>query len=319
MALNHIASNTGRPFTDKDAAEYKADIFRQETGGQFIVVPFEGGYVIQAEPPAATQMVFDDIRPSSSAVEPGENSVDTGQARDFTEIPDMTGDFRPESKNAPAARHEEIVVTPSLAKDTQDEAIRADMLKAPLREKPKAEHEEKYSPVFKLRPALRNYYVQYLTAFFGMIIYARPTWLLYIFLTEQELFFSERKWIGETVPDAVSIIGLALIVLSLGRVLIDYLSHSWTVGEDYVIGKIGLLSRKQGSGNIQLADVQTFNPRQSVIEAMILGTGNVELGTAGTGGVDILFKKVIDPEGLILELKRRKKIATKKRFQPDKD
>lgn len=290
-------SQTGRPFSDLDAAEHKARVLSAETGEPFCVSQHEAGFIVHASDTGIT----------------GNEAATTISAQESEEgLPDMTG-LEPLSSTV-AATQEDVVLTPRDDASEDAESLSVESLKSPAAAN---NPESDFPATFQLRPALRSYYGQYVAAFFGLLIYARPTWLLFLVMTEQELFASERKWIGELLPDAVATVGLGLALLSLGRVAFDYFSHCWLIGEDFVDGKVGLLSRKEGSGNIQLADVQSFYPRQTVMQSVVLGTGNVELGTAGTAGVDLVLKNVLEPEKLIGELKRRKKIATKKRFQRD--
>lgn len=49
----YLAAN-GQPFTDPDAAAFKADRMSAESGGRFHVVSFEGGYAVEPERPANT-------------------------------------------------------------------------------------------------------------------------------------------------------------------------------------------------------------------------------------------------------------------------
>ncbi|MBT8427496.1 MAG: hypothetical protein KJO02_05650, partial [Erythrobacter sp.] len=44
----YLAAN-GHPFTDPDAAAFKADRMSAESGGRFHVVSFEGGYAVEPE------------------------------------------------------------------------------------------------------------------------------------------------------------------------------------------------------------------------------------------------------------------------------
>lgn len=40
----------GQPFSDPDAAAFKSDLMHKETGGQFQVVPIDGGYAVEPQP-----------------------------------------------------------------------------------------------------------------------------------------------------------------------------------------------------------------------------------------------------------------------------
>lgn len=298
-----VFSSDGSPFTDFDAAEYKAAILSRQIGEPFEAVSHEGGYVVRC------------VSSATNSLPPV--IADSGNGG-FDALPDMTGMDTPRQNVNSSQNNSTIVTTPSEdASGNNEEPLTAANITPPVQNGTTAEinRQSRYPEVFKLRPALRGYYWQYCMMLLGGIVYYQPTLLLYMFMTEQELYHSDRAWIGEVVPNLLGNIGLGIALYSLAKVLFHYFSHLWIIGEDHVEAKIGIIARKSGSGNIQVADCQSFFPRQGIIEAVFLGTGNVELATSGTSSVDIIMQGVLDPEDLIKELKKRKKVAIKKRYQ----
>ncbi len=98
---------------------------------------------------------------------------------------------------------------------------------------------------------------------------------------------------------ALLLLGLVTLILVVGFFILLYVawdrfSRHYKVTSKRVIAKSGLLSKTVDEVNI--LHIRSINVRQSVF-GRILNYGDILIGTAGTGGVEVTFKGISDPVG----------------------
>ena len=95
-------------------------------------------------------------------------------------------------------------------------------------------------------------------------------------------------WILGILLLPASGIGLLLIIYAI----LDRNTRVYTHTTRKVMAKVGIISRK--THEISIRDVRTINMNQGILER-IFGLGSVQIGSAGTGGVEVEFKGVTNP------------------------
>ncbi len=78
--------------------------------------------------------------------------------------------------------------------------------------------------------------------------------------------------------------------IALQRCMWHYL-----VTNDFIQSTQGILSKS--TSTIRIADLRSVNVKQSILQRM-LGTGDVEFGSAGSAGIEVVFKGVLSPNDL---------------------
>ncbi len=110
----------------------------------------------------------------------------------------------------------------------------------------------------------------------------------------------ESLWTGH--PSAVYylgayVFGALLLVLGIGLILIlwaivDRKSKVYTITTRKVMSKEGILSRR--TTQVAIKDIRVLNMKQDFGER-IWGLGTVEIGSAGTAGIEVTFKGIKNP------------------------
>jgi membrane protein YdbS with pleckstrin-like domain len=112
-----------------------------------------------------------------------------------------------------------------------------------------------------------------------------------------------EKKIWEGHPSGLYYLGhwifgiLLLPVFGLGLLFIIYAildqrTRVFTHTTRKVIAKVGIISRK--THEVAIRDIRSINMNQSILER-IFGLGSVQIGSAGTGGVEVDFKGITKP------------------------
>ena len=83
-------------------------------------------------------------------------------------------------------------------------------------------------------------------------------------------------------------LGLLFIIYAI----LDQKTRVYTHTTRKVISKVGIISRK--THEVAIRDIRSINMNQSILER-IFGLGSVQIGSAGTGGVEVEFKGVTKP------------------------
>jgi membrane protein YdbS with pleckstrin-like domain len=158
------------------------------------------------------------------------------------------------------------------------------------------------------RQDLRGFIPQYLQMVLGLFVMIQSAWVIELVLIALEID-TVPKWLN--VSDwilAVRYAGLALFLYGL-RFIYRYYAALLFFDDDGVILRKGIIAQNQIQ--IRFGDIKTIGVHQGIMER-ILGIGTLELDSAGTDGVDITFKNIINPiaqrrkiQGLIFGHTRR--------------
>ena len=84
--------------------------------------------------------------------------------------------------------------------------------------------------------------------------------------------------------------GLGLLIIILA--LLDRNTRKYSVTNKRVMSKSGILSRQVHEVGIR--DIRAINVKQAILERLF-GLGTVEIGSAGTAGVEVKFVGISDP------------------------
>lgn len=94
-------------------------------------------------------------------------------------------------------------------------------------------------------------------------------------------------------------IGLWIIVYSI----LDQKTRVFTHTTRKVMTKVGIVSRK--THEVAIRDIKSINMNQGILER-IFGLGSIQIGSAGTGGVDVEFKGITNPAIIRDEIRKTK-------------
>lgn len=92
---------------------------------------------------------------------------------------------------------------------------------------------------------------------------------------------------------------LIWLVYFATKTFIAILGASYTVTAETISARVGIISRNVS--HIRTADIRGMNISQSIL-GRIFGYGNVVIGTAATGGAEIVMRDVSDPAKIIAEI-----------------
>lgn len=85
---------------------------------------------------------------------------------------------------------------------------------------------------------------------------------------------------------------LGVIIVLGGAIVIKHHSWCYLVTTDVIQSVVGIVSRN--TSTIRISDLRSVNVKQSVLQRM-LGTGDIEFGSAGSAGIEVVFKGVLNP------------------------
>ncbi len=134
-----------------------------------------------------------------------------------------------------------------------------------------------------------------------MTYYARPAWRnqwLAVTLASLLLMFftGAAMYVSLTDSDSMSEIGIqaAGVLMFAFWVPVFYRRYSWrfTIDEENIESRHGIIARELKS--IRIEDLRNINVTQSVFQRLF-GIGDIEFSSAAGGGVEVVFKGVIDP------------------------
>ena len=115
---------------------------------------------------------------------------------------------------------------------------------------------------------------------------------------DEAILWSSRPHRSSLLPALIVGIPLSLVLVGLVIIAGAYLTYRnthYVVTDAGLYKKTGILSRDVKK--IGFDKVQNISYNQSAIGAQ-LGYGNVEISTAGSGGVEMRFRSVPDPAGV---------------------
>lgn len=123
------------------------------------------------------------------------------------------------------------------------------------------------------------------------IIYQkRPAWLNYYLLYLIGIGFFAFFIMMDAIFN-----GIAMLLFFIGLSAIFRYRYLFTFTSSRVIMRVGLIAKN--TNEIQLRHVRGMNVRQGIIERL-LGIGTIEISSAASGGVEVVFKGISDPHGV---------------------
>ena len=114
-------------------------------------------------------------------------------------------------------------------------------------------------------------------------------------LVENEIWKGHPSWLyylGHFIFGVLllPLFGLGLLIILIA--LLDRNTRIYTVTNKRVMSKAGIISRHMHEVGIR--DIRAINVRQGIIERLF-GIGAVEVGSAGTAGIEVKFVGITDP------------------------
>jgi uncharacterized membrane protein YdbT with pleckstrin-like domain len=94
-------------------------------------------------------------------------------------------------------------------------------------------------------------------------------------------------------------LGLLFIVYAL----LDRNTRIYTLTNRRVMSKVGIISRQVHEVGIR--DIRAINVKQGILER-VFGLGTVEVGSAGTAGIEVKFVGISSPVGVRDMIRRQK-------------
>lgn len=137
------------------------------------------------------------------------------------------------------------------------------------------------SPVFSLRVCNRALYFEWVLLCFGAIL---------LVLSGVSLFGGSQ---GEAAMLAA--LGLALVIAMGGRIAYLKFSALYTVDGDAITARYGLVAHK--TRQVRATHVRSVSVSQSLV-GRLLGFGDLEFASAGTGDAEIVFRRIRNPNGM---------------------
>lgn len=167
-----------------------------------------------------------------------------------------------------------------------------------LRVQREASAEREYAAQWRMRPAPRAFLANHLSAAGAFLVMVQP----HLVFTLSGLGMPRSPTMTALAMTVLSLSGLVLGVLSLGRFVWCYASYRYLITPDAVESVYGIVAR--ASQRVQLSHVRTIDVTQTVLER-VLGVGTVRLATGGTDTYEATLRYVASPMKLRRELLRR--------------
>jgi uncharacterized membrane protein YdbT with pleckstrin-like domain len=126
---------------------------------------------------------------------------------------------------------------------------------------------------------------------------------------DEELLWSSRPHRSSLVPALVVGIPLSIVLIGIPIVVAAYLTYTnthYVVTDEGLYKKTGILSRDVQK--IGFEKVQNTSYSQGAIGSYF-GYGNVDVSTAGSGGVEMRFRSVPDPAGVQRQINQQIKTS----------
>lgn len=115
---------------------------------------------------------------------------------------------------------------------------------------------------------------------------------------EEEITLEVLKpvWRSYLIAFIVAVLTLPFVVvplLILLVVVLDRWQYTYTITNKRVSARVGIIAKH--INEIDIEHIRSVTTKQGIL-ARILGYGNVMIGTAGTGGIEIIIKNIANPE-----------------------
>ena len=291
-----IISATGRPFTDRTAAELKASVISAELGEVYEVIDHpEGGFAVArkngaiaaSSPTSSVEVSYNHGQPVCSSPVLPTTSVKDGKQKTW-DTPDQMSGMPVERLVNTNIRSKHIAETPQPVGKTAAES-------------PHVNEDDLYRTI-RLHPAVASFWLWLIVTVIGLFAAFSPHFFLAHILNIDQHYVDNMSTIG-LIP-MVSMIGVISITSALLNMTYGYYVSRYQVGPDMIETYYGLVSRKMQ--RIEYRHIRSVNVDQGFMGRM-LNYGKVEISTAASEGGDLIFNNVADPTLVQEQIYRRKK------------
>ena len=274
-----VYSKSGNPFSDKDAAEIKAQLMEEELGvscsvetisvGQYVVL-VEGGDDEGIDRPG-----FNKPLESGGFIDSDRYERERTQSIDHSSNPP---EFSREDN--PAKVEVAIDHSPPSSSEPEHRSVR----------KP-----ENYPDVV-VRPAMRSFVCQIVLGLVGLSLFISP-----LFPFDYYDIRISAHWIN-LVDISIRATAGALSFYYLLYVMLYLVSHSYRIRKESIESNYGIVFRNKKT--VRIEDIKSTDIAQGILERM-LGVGRIEIAAAATSGIDLVMHRVSNPVGYIREIEWR--------------
>lgn len=288
-------SNSGTAFSDRDAAQFKADRMSAELGARFCVVPYEGGFAVSLE--GGNGAGFASLSTPGGGEAPPLSRSEFGLfVADRAEtVPELDPTKIPAGVEKPAGRE----------KQGARPAHRSAKDHSPPGRGARSQHGRqsgrsiislltngRYREEVKIRPVFRAFLVVQCWLFAGACLLVWPE----VFLARVvSVELDPHSAAGAVLPGVVAIIGGGVMLYMCFRLIMGTYAYRYLITDSYIRTNYGIVSRERDK--IRISDIRNQRVVQSIWERM-LGYGHLELSTAGTANVEVRLENIAHPEKL---------------------
>lgn len=262
-----VAGAGGVPFTDFEAAQFKAAHLSAETGDTWWVRALSSSQFVlvcrAAGPPASV------------------SGVGSGNALDMGDDPASQEDFR--------------------TKDLDDLQLSDFPDGHPVHRFGLSQYKRFAKRDFKFKPAYRSMWPLFLVAAIGGIVYGFPMSVITL-LPDDALHQLLTSFDQSALLSGVETLGMVIAAVGLGKVIFERHYRRYFLMPGSVKAEEGIIARK--STKIAYLNVVNYDVQQSPI-ARILNYGTLELSSAGSDGSEINMRNLFSPRVVELVLESR--------------
>ena len=156
-----------------------------------------------------------------------------------------------------------------------------------------------------LRPAMRSHWATWVLVAIGLAVALAPMQAVAAVTGIAEIWIPVPEAVTESARQwgqILSYLGWAAVLYGTVAVVgYTWLAHRYYVTPDQITEVYGIIARQRRSTRV--AHIRRVEDKQSVI-GRILGYGNVQFYSAGSDGVDVEMRKVLNPSAIKTEVQR---------------
>ena len=150
-----------------------------------------------------------------------------------------------------------------------------------------------------LRPALRGFFLYWIYILLSTFVVMFPMTTISIFMASDNMDkIGDWPW----MISIIQILGFMMGAFFGFKILVQWLGNRYKLGINDVESAEGIVARNKS--NVRYAHIRSAEVKQGIIDRL-LDVGSVELATAGSAEVEIIFKGVLDPVAIQNEVNER--------------
>lgn len=153
----------------------------------------------------------------------------------------------------------------------------------------------------KLFPSWFSFWKEFLASLVAVFVMLAPIATFQMIVgVERAAEFSNQV----SLASNIRMVAFATILALVSRAFLIRIANRYIITDYEVASEIGIIQRKKDK--VRLIDIRTVDVNQSILDR-ILGIGTLGFSSAGTDGVDVEFKNILDPskfESLVTTLQR---------------